>query len=250
MGNRESDVRNTRFYGLKVSKSTDADIIGKLDSVENVQGYIKSLIRAGIKKEVKTMKRFYIKGENLDQWGSGCDEETIVTEEDVEQLAVEWEKPIDELLDQLIEIERTWFVVDDAISTRGEIFDRALHTTDKAEAMKAALGEWNHLTRSEQENRDAFYIAFGDTDRDGHINFETASETISIMKEEDKPMKLYEGYNQDGDHVEVVLEDGHIWIVDVETDEKEQYNDEWYTEDDTASLAAVKASMISDGYRF
>ena len=33
---------------LKLNKETDADIIEKLESCENIQGYIKSLIRADI----------------------------------------------------------------------------------------------------------------------------------------------------------------------------------------------------------
>lgn len=37
-------------FKLGLNKSTDADIIEKLDSVENKQGYIKELIRADIAK--------------------------------------------------------------------------------------------------------------------------------------------------------------------------------------------------------
>lgn len=43
--NAKSDARNTVQVKLKLSKSTDADILEKLDSVENKQGYIKDLIR-------------------------------------------------------------------------------------------------------------------------------------------------------------------------------------------------------------
>lgn len=117
MGDRKSDLKNTRFYGLKLSKSTDGVLIAKLDSQESVQGYLKGLIRADI--------------------------------------------------------------------------------------MKGETG-----------------------------------------------MKLYEGYNQEGRKVKIVLEDGRIWIVDTETGNREQYNDEDYAEDDTASLASVKASMIAEGFRF
>ena len=62
-------------------------------------------------------------------------------------------------------------------------------------------------------------------------------------------MKLFEGYTSEGRKAEVILEDERIWIVDAETGEKEQYNDEYYTEDDTASLASVRASMIAEGFR-
>lgn len=38
----------TRLYGVRVYKNTEADIIQKLESVKNKQGYIKALIRADI----------------------------------------------------------------------------------------------------------------------------------------------------------------------------------------------------------
>lgn len=39
------DRTNTKQYVLKLNKKHDADIIEKLDLVENRQGYIKALIR-------------------------------------------------------------------------------------------------------------------------------------------------------------------------------------------------------------
>ena len=53
MGKYESqdryDKENTIQYRLKLNKKTDADIIEKLDSVDNKQGYIKQLIREDAK---------------------------------------------------------------------------------------------------------------------------------------------------------------------------------------------------------
>ena len=43
------DAAHTVQYRLKLNKETDADIIAKLDSVDNKQGYIKELIRKDIK---------------------------------------------------------------------------------------------------------------------------------------------------------------------------------------------------------
>ena len=51
MGNYNSDQKNARFYGLKLSKNTDADMISWLDSQESIQGYIKALIRNDMKEE-------------------------------------------------------------------------------------------------------------------------------------------------------------------------------------------------------
>lgn len=43
------DKANTVQVRLKLNKKTDADIIEKLDSVDNKQGYIKTLIRKDAK---------------------------------------------------------------------------------------------------------------------------------------------------------------------------------------------------------
>lgn len=43
------DAAHTRQIRLKLNINTDADILAKLDCVDNKQGYIKELIRANIK---------------------------------------------------------------------------------------------------------------------------------------------------------------------------------------------------------
>lgn len=42
---RRYDEKNTRQIVMKLNLKTDADILAKLDNVENRQGYIKRLIR-------------------------------------------------------------------------------------------------------------------------------------------------------------------------------------------------------------
>ena len=42
------DVKNTKQVKIKLNYNTDQDIIDKLESVDNKQGYIKQLIRADI----------------------------------------------------------------------------------------------------------------------------------------------------------------------------------------------------------
>lgn len=44
------DRDETKVFTFRVVKNTEADIIEKLESVPNKAGYIKSLIRADIKK--------------------------------------------------------------------------------------------------------------------------------------------------------------------------------------------------------
>lgn len=54
MATRESithakyDAKNCKGIYLKLNIKTDSDILGKLSSVPNTQGYIKALIRADI----------------------------------------------------------------------------------------------------------------------------------------------------------------------------------------------------------
>ena len=49
---RKYDDNNTIQFKMKLNKGTDADIIEKLESVPNKQGYIKKLIRNDIEKEL------------------------------------------------------------------------------------------------------------------------------------------------------------------------------------------------------
>ncbi len=48
--NRKYEAENTRQVHLKLNRRTDKDVLEKLDSVPNKQGYIKELIRADLKK--------------------------------------------------------------------------------------------------------------------------------------------------------------------------------------------------------
>lgn len=41
---------HTRQVSIKLNTKTDADILSKLDSVDNVQGYVKGLIREDLKR--------------------------------------------------------------------------------------------------------------------------------------------------------------------------------------------------------
>lgn len=44
------DKKNTRQIMFKFNRKTDADILEKLDEVENRQGYVKNLIRKDLNK--------------------------------------------------------------------------------------------------------------------------------------------------------------------------------------------------------
>lgn len=45
------DQAKTKKVSVKLNKTTDADILAKLDQVENKQGYIKELIRKDLENE-------------------------------------------------------------------------------------------------------------------------------------------------------------------------------------------------------
>lgn len=48
--NEKWDKENIRRFALKVAKNTEKDILEKLESQENVNGYIKRLIREDIER--------------------------------------------------------------------------------------------------------------------------------------------------------------------------------------------------------
>lgn len=48
------DAKNTKLLNIKLNLNTDADILEHLASLENKQGYIKSLIRKDIEEKNET----------------------------------------------------------------------------------------------------------------------------------------------------------------------------------------------------
>ena len=62
MGNYQSDQKNARFFGLKLSKTTDKELIERLESQPNKQEYLKRLIREDMKGETKMISRAFYTG--------------------------------------------------------------------------------------------------------------------------------------------------------------------------------------------
>ena len=48
---------NTRFFGLKLNRTTDEELIAKLEEQESIQGYIKDLIRKDVEREKRKAAR-------------------------------------------------------------------------------------------------------------------------------------------------------------------------------------------------
>lgn len=63
MATKEYDRNNCTRINLKLNNRTDADIIEKLGTVENIQGYIKAVVRNQMEGEVKMKKFERITGE-------------------------------------------------------------------------------------------------------------------------------------------------------------------------------------------
>ena len=101
MGNYNSDKQNARFFGLKLSRNTDSEIIEHLESQPSIQAYLKNLIRHDMKGGT-AMKTYRIKPEYLALWGEDATEETILTMDDIESITRGWDKTPDDVMDQLI----------------------------------------------------------------------------------------------------------------------------------------------------
>lgn len=66
------DAETARKYYLKLNQKTDKELIEKLDSVDNVQGYIKVLIAADIAKDKEDAVRDWgMVAESSAEYGGG-----------------------------------------------------------------------------------------------------------------------------------------------------------------------------------
>ena len=210
--NMKYDKENMRQIKFNLSLKYDQDVIAALDAVPNKQGYIKDLIRADIARA---------KSET---------EATGPAQKEEEQTM------------------KRWYIIRESVHAAGQVFETPIDAADQADAIETARAKFSMLSKHDQDACEDFYVGFAALDEDGCIDYDSMTDVYSI-KSETLSKTLYKGYDPDGRRVEIVLDDDHIWIVDAETGDRDQYNDEWYSEDDTASLAAVKASMISEGYR-
>ena len=51
MGSYEGDKKNARFFGLKLNRVNDRELIERLEAQPNIQEYLKRLIREDMKNE-------------------------------------------------------------------------------------------------------------------------------------------------------------------------------------------------------
>ena len=50
MGTYASDQKTSRFFGLKLNRNTDKELIAHLERQQNIQEYLKRLIREDMRK--------------------------------------------------------------------------------------------------------------------------------------------------------------------------------------------------------
>lgn len=110
------DRTHMKQFLLKFHLVNDADVIEKLSSVPNMQGYVRQLVRQDLARTDSAPKTeteekhmiYHIKPEYLDMWEGGdtpSNPDRIITEEDLRTFSEEWETPIETLLEQLVPIE-------------------------------------------------------------------------------------------------------------------------------------------------
>lgn len=102
------DKTHCKYYTFKFHLVNDADVIDQLSKQDSMQGYIKRLIREDRSRfvPVSAPKTYKIKPEYLDMWEGGdspSDPDRIITEDDVRTFSEEWDVPVSDLLEQLIE---------------------------------------------------------------------------------------------------------------------------------------------------
>lgn len=57
--NMDYDRKNTKLIGMKLNRNTDKDILEHLENQENIQGYLKQLIRQDIEGGIRMNSNFY-----------------------------------------------------------------------------------------------------------------------------------------------------------------------------------------------
>ena len=82
---------------LNINKKTEPELEWQLKDQDNVQGYIKRLI-----KEDAMKRTFVVKPEFEDRW-FGSEMPSTLELDEIARLSQEWETPMDEMMDQLIE---------------------------------------------------------------------------------------------------------------------------------------------------
>lgn len=106
------EKENLRQIRLKINRKTEPELLEWIEKKDNIQGYIKNLIREDMKKEDKNMKRYIIKPEFLNLYGEDANPMTVLTSDDVDRLAADWEKDEFEIRGQLIELpESGWTAI-------------------------------------------------------------------------------------------------------------------------------------------
>ena len=83
------------------------------------------------------MKTYKVKEEFWSNWGTEVNENTIITEDEVNRLSAEWGVACEDLVEQLEEISQIWFAVQE---TSEDAWDYGSYSLDEAKEMLKEQG--------------------------------------------------------------------------------------------------------------
>ena len=111
------------------------------------------------------MKQYTIRPEYADRWTNMIeDERKPVTEDEIRNLAREWDVPVEDLMEQVEECDEEfdndphWFLCDQRVD---ELFIEPMTAVSAGDAVRELIDAWDRLTTHDQDRRTEFYAAYG-----------------------------------------------------------------------------------------
>lgn len=133
------------------------------------------------------MKTYTIKPEYVDRWTNMIeDEHKPVTEDEIRNLAREWDVPVEDLLEQVEECDEEfdndphWYLCDQRVD---ELFIEPMTAVSAGSAVRELIDAWESLTAHDQDRRTEFYAAYGYL-RSGEVLYGDDGYAIAITRRE------------------------------------------------------------------
>lgn len=73
-----------------------------------------------------------------------------------------------------------WYMIDDATTDRGQVFEIPLSADTQEEAVEAARNRFGALSRRDRDHRDACYVGRAELDADGCVDYDTMTDIYTI----------------------------------------------------------------------
>ena len=109
-------------------------------------------------------EKYHIPKRTLENWEGGQREPT-------ETILYLLERAVKE------DYKMTYVIIDDCTTSRATLWDTKFKT--EKEAIQEAESEWEHLTRHDKGERDAYYVAACTLNEDGEIDWDTVDPIIT-----------------------------------------------------------------------